>query len=152
MTELRARGLSSVRPGETREFIQALRDENARLRALLMPRPRVPQVPHADRGSGGGGGGVSGGGSGNGDGGGNGLALFVTVPARGDSREAAEAALGGVLDGMAYPCSPDARTYCDGEVELEHEIKLEVGAVGGAPRLPRRYPPQDTPKTPVPRR
>ena len=38
MTELRARGLSSVRPGETREFIQALRDENARLRALLTPK------------------------------------------------------------------------------------------------------------------
>ena len=59
---------------------------------------------------------------------------------------AASSFLGGVLDGVPYPCSPGARSYCDGEVELEHEIEAEaeVGAVGGATGLPRRYPPQDT--------
>ena len=61
----------------------------------------------------------------------------MTVAVRGDSKEAAgaaEAALGGVLNGVAYPCSPGARSYCDGEVELDHEMEVEaeVGAVGGA--------------------
>ena len=153
-TELRARGLSSVRTDETRVLIQALRDENARLRALSMPQPWVPSVPYVD--GGGGGGGVSGGGGDSGGGGGGrrgggvkGLALPMTVAVPGDSKEAvgaAETALGGVLNGVAYPCSPGARSYCDGEVELEHEIEAEaeVGAVGGATGLPRRYPPQDT--------
>ena len=51
-----------------------------------------------------------------------------------EAAEAAKAAFGGVLDGVAYPCSPDARSYCDGETEVEHEIEAEakMGAVGGA--------------------
>ena len=51
-----------------------------------------------------------------------------------EAAKAAEAAFGGVLDGVAYPCSPDARSYCDGETEVEHEIEAEakMGAVGGA--------------------
>ena len=132
-------------------LIQALRDENARLRALSMPQPWVPSVPHVD--GGGGGGGVSGGGGDSGGGGGGrrgggvkGLALPMTVAVPGDSKEAvgaAETALGGVLNGVAYPCSPGARSYCDGEVELEHEIEAEaeVGAVGGATGLTRKIPP-----------
>ena len=111
-----------MRPGETRALIQALRDENARLRALsmTMPQPRMA----AARGGGGGG---------------------TVVAVRDDSSrevaaeaaeaaEAAKAAFGGVLDGVAYPCSPDARSYCDGETEVEHEIEAEakMGAVGGA--------------------
>ena len=63
---------------------------------------------------------------------------------------AASPLLGGVLNGVAYPCSPGARSYCDGEVELEHEMGLEfgaiggaVGAVGGATCLPRRFAAQD---------
>ena len=121
-TELRARGLGFVRPGETRALIQALRDENARLRALsmTMPQPRMAAAR---------GGGVGG----------------TVAAARDDSSrevaaeaaeaaEAAKAAFGGVLDGVAYPCSPDARSYCDGETEVEHEIEAEakMGAVGGA--------------------
>ena len=100
-----------MRPGETRALIQALRDENARLRALsmTMPQPRMA----AARGGGGGG---------------------TVAAVRDDSSrevaaeaaEAAKAAFGGVLDGVAYPCSPDARSYCDGETEVEHEIEAEA--------------------------
>ena len=141
-TELRARGLSSVRPDETSVLIQALRDENARLRALSMPQPWVPSVPHVDGGGDGGrvsgGGGGSGGGCGGGRGGGvRGLVLPMTVAVRGDSKEAAgaaEAALGGVLNGVAYPCSPGARSYCDGEVELDHEIEVEAEVAAVGPR------------------
>ena len=43
-----------------------------------------------------------------------------------EAAEAAKAAFGGVLDGVAYPCSPDARSYCDGETEVEHEIEAEA--------------------------
>ena len=51
-----------------------------------------------------------------------------------EAAESAKAAFVGVLDGVAYPCSPDARSYCDGETEVEHEIEAEakMGAVGGA--------------------
>ena len=47
---------------------------------------------------------------------------------------AASSFLGGVLDGVPYPCSPGARSYCDGEVELEHEVEAEAEV-----RLPRRF-------------
>ena len=100
-----------MRPGETRALIQALRDENARLRALsmTMPQPRMAAAR---------GGGVGG----------------TVAAVRDDSSrevaaeavEAAKAAFGGFLDGVAYPCSPDARSYCDGETEVEHEIEAEA--------------------------
>ena len=126
-----------MRPGETRALIQALRDENARLRALsmTMPQPRMA----AARGGGGGG---------------------TVVAVRDDSSrevaaeaaEAAKAAFGGVLDGVAYPCSPDARSYCDGETEVEHEIEAEakMGAVGGSSAARLVKPATDTSSQPEP--
>ena len=79
-----------------------------------------------------------------------------------EAAEAAKAAFGGVLDGVAYPCSPDARSYCDGETEVEHEIEAEakMWARSGA-RLVKPYlkstelnttdslPRQDTPSSPI---
>jgi hypothetical protein len=117
-TELRARGLGFVRPGETRALIQALRDENARLRALsmTMPQPRMAAAR---------GGGVGGTVAAVRDDSSREVAAEAAEAAEA-AREAAKPAFGGVLDGVAYPCSPDARSYCDGETEVEHETEAEA--------------------------
>ena len=114
-----------MRPGETRALIQALRDENARLRALSMTMQK-PWMAAAR------GGGVGGTVAAVRDDSSREVAAEAVEAA--EAAEAAKAAVGCVLDGVAYPCSPDARSYCDGETEVEHEIEAEakMGAVGGA--------------------